>query len=406
MSWPWPRVIPTKYHTFYVVSNRLCELSWANAGYWIVEPLIEINPLEEIAQFEIADFGLFYVVCILLKTGEPRTLAFYPNEGWIESTENICGIGCNFNGQFIGSATVTPREILWTAIGNYEFNPDVDRTAGFRQLFFPDAGRKNAKVLRILQLGKSIVVYANNGRIVMEPSTVNHTFAYGMEQMYGLGIASGNHVAGDDRVHGYIDLRNDFWTIDTAGDFTKLGYREFIGRMDNDNIVVSYYPVDRRFYICDGHECLIINSHGAYHTNQLVSSVMQKFDGLLVGTIFGKSDREARLTTEWLDFGSRGIKSVESLLISTNNAPGVSCELTVDYRMQRNEAFKRFNWITSGPTGEAGIHVAALDFRLAVKISDFRNIEIDSLMANVKYSDQRFKRGTVPEQYNAARQGL
>lgn len=401
MKWPYPRLIQTKWRTLLITEDidgngRLINLMWAKGGYWIKEPLFYLGPLDDLFRIDVADFGLFYVLCITNTDGSSEMFAFYPNVGWQKETENVCGTGINFNGQFVGARN---REVLWTAIGNFQFSPAVDRTAGFRSLFIPSAGGV-PKIHRLLQLGKSVIAYSNNGRIVLNPDVVNNTFTYGEELLYGLGIASGNHVDGDSRIHGYIDLAGDFWTVNQGSAPEKRGYREYIKAMDLPNTIVSFLPADRRFYICDRNTCLVINEFGAHHVNVMVSGVAYRWDGAIMASGSENLDMEARLTTEWLDYGSRGIKSMESLLASISNG-GDDVWLTVDYRMRRNDSFKRFKWITGGPTCEAGIHVAALDFRLKIRASDYHNIEIDSLLANVKYSDQRFKRGTVPEQYEA-----
>lgn len=399
MNWPWPRLIQTRWRTLLITEGadgdgRLVEIRWSRAGYWRKEVLLNLGDLDTIAQIDIADFGPFYVVCIVDTDDEHHMLSYYPESGWKEETENVCGIGCNFNGQFIGARD---KEVLWSAIGNFDFRPEMDRTAGFRSLFIPNAGG-SAKIHKIAQLGKTLVIYANNGRIILNPSVVGNTFAYGEELSYGLGIEAGNHVAGDLRVHGFIDLTGDFWVIQEGGNGpTKRGYREFIRSMDRSKIIVSFLPADKRFYVCDGSACLVINQFGAHHINVMVSGVMYRWDGVIVASGTSTPDTEGRLTTEWLDYGSRGLKSMESLLASMSRG-GEKAWLSVDYRMRREAAFKPFRWVTGGPTCEAGIHVTALDFRLKVRTSTFRGVEVDSLLANIKYSDQRFKRGSVPEQ--------
>lgn len=400
MSWPYPRLIQTKWRTLLIAEDangdgRLLNLKWATSEYWIKEPLLNLGDLTTIKQMDIVDFGLFWLLCIITTDDVHEMYVYYPDTGWQEgSGDNVCGIGINFNGQFIGARG---REVLWTAIGNYEFSPSVDRTAGFRSLFIPPAAG-DSKILKLMQLGRTVVAYASNGRISLSPNVVGHTFAYGEELAYGLGVRSSNHVAGDSRIHGFIDLAGDFWTI-TEGDAPeKRGYREYIKSMDADSIIVSFLPADRRFYICDGLRCLVINQFGAHHINTMVSGVAYRWDGAIMASGIDTLDIEARVTTEWLDYGSRGIKSVESLLASMSSETE-EVWLSVDYRMRKNQPFSSFKWVTGGPQVESAIHVAALDFRLRMRALDYHDIEIDSLLSNVKYSDQRFKRGTAPAQY-------
>lgn len=398
MSWPWPRMYQTRWRTLLIAEDvdgegRLLNLKWVNAGYWVREPLLSLGDISLIDTIDVADFGPFYVLCIHDKDGTDSTISFYPGSGWQEEDANVCGIGINFNGQFVGARG---REVLWSAIGNFEFFPEADRTAGFRSLFLPNAAG-DARLVKLQQLGKSVVAYGNNGRIVLDPSVVGNTFVYGEELAYGPGVGSGNHIAGDHRVHGYIDLTGDFWTLEEGGSGPeKRGYREFIKPMLPD-AVVSFLPADKRFYISDGHTCLVINSFGAHTIDVMVSSVAHRWDGAIMATGVITNDSEARVTTEWLDYGSRGLKSVESMVASVNQG-GQDVMLSVDYRMLKNRPWVPFKWVTGGPRGESGIHVTALDFRLKFRALNYHGIELDGLLANIKYSDQRFKRGSVPEQ--------
>jgi len=117
------------------------------------------------------------------------------------------------------------------------------------------------------------------------------------------------------------------------------------------------------------------------------------------------NDLEARIATDNLDFGSRGIKSVESLLVGLDHPELTLSDSSVDWRMSSNESFQNSDWIPIGYNGESAIHVAAREFRLKARISNYINTRIDYLTANVKYSDQRFKRGISPTQANRGVEG-
>jgi hypothetical protein len=111
-------------------------------------------------------------------------------------------------------------------------------------------------------------------------------------------------------------------------------------------------------------------------------------------------DYEARITTDNLDFGSRGIKHVESLLIGLDHSSTTFADSSVNWRMESSDSFQDSAWIPIGPNGESGIHVGAREFRLRTRISNYIDAKLEYLVPNIKYSDQRFKRGISPTQAN------
>ena len=107
-----------------------------------------------------------------------------------------------------------------------------------------------------------------------------------------------------------------------------------------------------------------------------------------------------------MDFGSRGIKSVESMLVGLDHEHLLlRLLLHLNGVWASSESFQDFDWIPLGDNGEAGVHVAAREFRLRTKITNYLNSRLDYLTPNVKYSDQRFKRGLSPTQANRGVEG-
>ena len=446
-TWPWPRMIQTKYHVFLLTLQTsgelyLSELLLEN-GRLIPTVMGSLGLATLIETVDIADFDLFYVISTFGYTADevPKpSIKTYTKD--LNATEfsriasfstPTMGAICNYKNQFVGSNLVNVPSsiwsdlssdgIIWSGIGNFELDPTVDYTAGFRNGEFLYSEGRAVTIYKLLPLDSrylpGIVVYSNVGKFLLTPESTPTGFTYGVKLLGGLGVSSGNHIAGDDFIHGFIDTHRDFWTLESPhtsspveGNFKKLGYRDYILELfdykssEDHRVIVSYVPKNKRFYISNGNKCLIINEFGACHSFQCVSSVIKASDGRLYGTFKNLPDTSAYIVSDELDFGTRGLKSIESIFGSVKVAHGEQVSYAVDYQTDKQKAFSRLPYRNSNPRGEARIGVTAAEFRLVVSISDYTDAQIDWLLMNVKFSDSRFRRGpTFPDASLTTRQG-
>lgn len=434
VSWPWPKFISTENKVFYVSLDTnselvLSEIFYTTENYWAIVPVLNLGSAETVEYVSIADFDTFYIICLygLDEYGVPLRKMFvrdvtqalaYEFDSFTQPIDLVCGCCLNNRGQFIGgNLLVDPahqwqaldsRSLIWSGIGKYEFNPQTDITAGAGYLTLPYPFTAQIQIVKLLRLGNGFVSYSNGGKILHESTAVNTVVTYSQKPLPGLGIVSGNHVDGNEFIHGFIDLRGEFWLLEPGPKLTRRGYSEFILPILNytsenadTRTIVSYSQHQNAFYISNGNTCLLINEFGAAHCHQMVSSVIQTFDGNFA-TFSDNENILAYITTDSLDYGSRGIKSVESMLcnVSTNSST-VTVKCAVDWASKKGVDFRRSGLKSANYGGESAIHIAAVDFRLHVNFSAYTNAELFEILANIKFSDQRFKRGTVPAQFSA-----
>jgi len=434
-SWPYPRIISTRYRIIAFIprnnGNLYCyEMALAPQGLWNGTSVGSLGAIADIAQLNIADFGPFYVISLMNSNNSivrtymrdpsaiiSTTLDPLENQLIIPSTEPAFVCCCNFNGQLVGGNIYAPSNettnywsalgtncILWSGIGSSEFNPAIDPTAGFRELITSYASGKKATIYSTLPLQEGVICYTDHGIVALVNDTVQNIATYGLVPLKSLGIASGNHVAGDNYIHGFIDLNCDFWTLENTsfrlldqqgGKLTKRGYRDVIAALfaTSSPVIVSYLPRDNSFYISNGLKSLVINRFGAGLVHQAVSGLFEGYDKKLYGTFFDSGDLQGRITLESVDFNARGIKSLEALLAGISCASSTAVTYATDYRMSKNSSFKRSLSKRGGPRAEARIGVSALEFRPNITFSSYVESELEYLRANVKFPDGRFRRG-------------
>jgi hypothetical protein len=433
VSWPWPRFIQTDYHTYHVglLTNDNLVLSqavWTSSNYWAITPVLNLGSSINIQSVTIADFDDFSVVSTfgydsLLQPIRQMFVRDFTEpvifgvSGFIQAADIVLGNVLNNNGQLIGANAsvisgttwdnLNSKSIIWSGIGDYSFDPLVNKTAGTIQGLIGDHSKQHPNIYRLMRLGELVLAYGDSGIVVLAPIFAENIFTYGTKRLPGYGIISGNHVAGDNSLQGFIDSRGDFWTIDASLKLTRRGYQEYILELltythsNNDyRTIVSYLPDKRRFYISNGNKCLVINEFGAYHTFQSVSSIVQISQGNYATTL-DAADVSAYITTDKIDYNSRGFKSVEALLSSIRVPIATTAVFNaVDWRLAQGATMTRSPLYRADPGGQSGIHVTAIDFRLHTEISTYVDAEFYDFQANVKFSDARYKRGTSPGQYN------
>ncbi len=301
-SWPYPRVWFTEHYTLattiYQSNVYLFELEYDMVNeVWNAYYIQILGAESEISQIDIGDFGMYYTVSVLGhdSNGDPQGNAWerIPNvflgceSMRLLPTSNMPSFitSCNFNGRIVvggildfsgylsGDTYTDPSysAIWWSGVGSHEFRPDQDPTAGFANA--PWLKVWAGEILKIRKLGKMVVAYGDYGKILLRPYMVEPVSGLAPEKIPGAGIDSGNHVDGDDNIHGFIDTNNEFWLASGNGEFEKIGYQEYIEDMTKSDIIVSYVPQKKRFFFSDGIKGFCLTEFGLYSTNQLVSGV-------------------------------------------------------------------------------------------------------------------------------------
>lgn len=304
-SWPYPRVWFMQHYNVAVAvyNSNLClfELEYDMAAEtWDAYYMCLLGAQTSIDQIDFGDFGMYYTVSVVGhdSDGVPYGNAWerVPNTSLgcdsmrTLPTDNmpsfICS--CNFGGQivvggildfdtYLTGIVADPQYsyVWWSGVGSHEFRPNCDPTAGF--LNAPWLKGFMGEVLSIERLGQGVVAYGDYGKLLLTHALVESTSTFGYKKLEGSGIDSGNHMSGDENVHGYIDTNNEFWLATRDHKFQKLGYKEYIESMTKSDIVMSYVPQKKKFFFSDGVKGFCLTEYGLYSINQLVTGVtMQK----------------------------------------------------------------------------------------------------------------------------------
>lgn len=250
-------------------------------------------------------------------------------------------------------------------------------------------------VRQLKPLGKAVIVYGDGGVTAMIPYS-EPTPTYGMQHISGIGIACTGAVDGDDLQHVYVDQEGTLWMIDANLTTTRLGYKEWFQDMLGTDIVVTFNPQYREWYICNGFKTLLLTQSGLTRCGQLVTSGFWAQGAMLgLGQHELAMDRRAVVVTDSFDMGTQAIKKLGYVEVGfRDRSVFETVQVAVDYRYQHTNDFVRTPFRSINREGMVYFPVSGCEMRLVLKYADFENAEPpDYCYVRWQLSDKRYVRG-------------
>jgi hypothetical protein len=422
ITWPWPRAFFLKHYTLGIATKAstayLYELVY-NSGSWTAYALLDLGSIT-VNHIDIADFGPSYIISI------GGTLSGnYGANNYIRDPQESPGLTalseindvnipqfvacCNFRSQLIvGGITASidyaeyadwealgNSHVAWSGIGKITFRPDEDRTAGFMRI--PWAKGDTGKIFAIREIADRVMVFGDYGFMGLVPYTSKVSTGFGRKYIPGPGIKHNSHVAGDESILCFIDNNEDLCITTDGQKIEVLGYREYIADMDSDDILVSYVPQKKRFFISDGSKGYCLTEYGLYKTNQLVTSAGMGGAGEFIGFFGDNEDYELRLETNTFDMKQRGKKTLETVELGVEYTKSSNyLEACVKYKNNyASSTFTQTSWKRLNPNGIVYPVVTSDEFRLKVRGGDYRGstANISYIKGIAKMVDKRSVRG-------------
>lgn len=392
LEWPFPQLIGGTDYDFLVIRDTLNaeDLVYTIGAGGVLTQIGVCDVLTYLAygdRFDVADFGPY----VLMTNG--LMMVYYDILGtvWVAgpviANVPLMGTVCNFRGQAVGGDIRSAwhgcgtDSVVWSMIGEMNFNPDLTNEAGFRNLPF------SGSVRRVMELGDYVVVYGSNGILGMQPvSTPAATF--GFKEVLDIGIPCKTAVGGNDKEH--VFLGSDGWLrkIDATLTVKKLGYYEFMNPLGE--VVVSFDPREEgEHYISDGVTGYVLTPWGLGQCHQLLSSV-ERINDEITGIFGDDGDMEYRVKTDTVDLGYRGLKTLQVLEHGLYSP--TAARAGVEWRNDSSA----FVDAGSRPLNDQGIvtrPISGAEFRLKFEADNYIDVELDYITARYKMTDMRSIRG-------------
>lgn len=243
------------------------------------------------------------------------------------------------------------------------------------------------KVLVTKQLGKSLMVYGENG--ISRMFTVRDPVGtLGRSDSFGSGVPGRGAVGGDIKKHAFVDNNGFVWTVTDEQGPKKRGYDYIMKELDLEKIVISYDDALDEFYISDNNRCFVLTESGLGEYNHPVSSLIRA-NSVLNGCLRLTGNRTGEIITNTFDFGLRAFKTIQSVEIESTNYDNMS--VFINYK--KNKRFYSGPNVRLNPDGWCVPMVTAEDMQLGIRRNNPQDGAITSLLARWKLSDRRNIRG-------------
>ena len=414
VSWPYPQVRFTDYYTLGLAVDGLNLKVYEllnDSDVWTASEVASLGAVANIDFVDVQGWGPYYIVTASkIIAGTLTTTGFerLPNGSVLDfptvAVPNFSTV-CSFNGQPIISgiqsseapwSSLSLADVAWAGIGSgFDFRPTErgNETSGFIQL--PTTGEGTGRTHKVMQLGNMVMAYGEIGVYGLHPHNVGRG-GFGRVDYEQPGIISGNHIAGSENVHLYLNTENELVLVTNDMKFEVLGYQEFMETLTNNEIRISYVPSKKLFYISDSSTGYVLTEQGLYTCHQCVTSAGFYRGSFLCGFYVDTEDREPRFTTDTLDFEARGFKTLVSVQSDVrSNALFYSSCLFRSNVTAAKDAFTQSTWVRHNLEGISTLMVTANEFRVRGKGVDYTTDDwnIGRLDLRIKLVDKRGIRG-------------
>lgn len=323
-----------------------------------------------------------------------------PNHVWWSSASGgdmtfLFHVIADAHSSIVTSSTYSSTQSFW-------IDKIRENTWGFRRM--PWKGR----VWDMMPLGDVVMVYGEGGVTALVPDAEG---VVGMKKfpMLNMGCYP-EAVGGNEDEHLFMANDRSLWYIDANLKPSRLGYKEYMQSFVGTTVAITHdsseSDPDRgnrgEFYICDGNKAFILTGSGLTEHSQQITSLINT-QGKVYGmgqSADGMADKTFTLRSDTVDMGWSDLKRVQFIeMLGETPVFGKSEEAVptlqafVDFSYSRRQAFSTSDLVTMNDEGVAHIGVSAKQFRIGVKAGDFRDVNIDRLVARYQVEGKRYIRG-------------
>lgn len=393
-NWPFPQIFMGKRRRIVMDKDKVYSINfdWSLTLELDLSAYYTANPTWDYSIWHLADFYTYVVI-----SNENLVIIYNTVTSSYEvhsatSTIPVFTTMTNFNGQAVaGNITSSwydadDNSTIWSKIGSMDFLPDQYNTSGYRPMPW------DGEVLKIMKLGEGVIVYGDEGILLMRPAEQYWSF----KKLANYGIAGRGAVNGDETNHVFVDTNGFLRKISAGGGIEKLGYQEFFSPMLLNDIVISHSGYQNRFSIGDGSTSYILSNEGLGKIDQAITS-MSFYSGGNIGIVSSINDNNDYIIESHIfDFRFRGIKTLTMQEYSVNSDD--ECFAAVAYRYDKKVEFKQTPWVRLNKEGVVYVPTGGIDFKWLFKCEDYTNVNLDHVIIKFKTTDKRYIRGA----YNAS----
>jgi len=401
-KWPFPQFLTGERYNILVVRDMV---NIEDVVYLVSDDHLTVTEIFSIDSLtfgvgtlmEIADFGEYAFMTNGVIMIYWDALLNDWHEVVVSPTIPMMRTVCNFKGQAVGGCVLSAWYdcdegfYVWSRIGSMNFTPDEGGVASYRR--DPYGG----EVYHTRRFGSDVIGYSSKGVTLMSPvSSPMVTFSF--TEMSDVGLINRGAMGGNLSRQVYVgedyilrEIAPTATTIERGG-IKELGYQRYMESLSGEDIIVSYEPSKKNFYIGNSSKTFMLSPYGLTEIPQHPSAVWRrnKQSCMLPAAV---DTYNPLITSEAFDMGYRGQKTVFSTevdVVSVDN-PEVAADYANISDLWSSTIYKPLN-----NEGIAAGIISGNMFRFKLRFdqpSDGKDIRISYIKVRYKMTDLRGLRG-------------
>lgn len=243
------------------------------------------------------------------------------------------------------------------------------------------------------ELGDFVVVYGTDGVCCMRHVTPANVSTYGVLPIEGLDVRVGAHVsancrnvaAGDHSTQVFVDNQKQLWVITQSGGGVsgeRRGYSSEIGSL-GDDLVVTYEPEYREFYISDGVDALLFNRHGLSKAPWCPTQISMYAGGSVSIFLDASETSAVEVVTEKFTSDDGTVKCLRSIKVDGLNDASNRIQYQVEYRLKNTDDFTATAAANLDERGMAYPAVPGFEWRIKLTAPNRETISVENITVQI-----------------------
>ncbi len=250
-------------------------------------------------------------------------------------------------------------------------------------------------VLAVKEIANRIIVYCSDGIYTVSPAE-NGELMVDSVPLLKLGIASRLAVCGDENHHYFVVEGGHLYKHSMNGELSSLWYTEFLSAMTEADIVASFDPLERDWYLGTESDCLAYNDVGAYQLSYTPSSLER-----INGTLYGFDARLVDVATyPVVGFSARtveinlGVVGIKNTRFAEVSMVGItSPQMRTHFKYGTSATIYTTDWLLGSDEGVFTTMIDCLEFSFEIKGTITTTGKLESIRGKFLYTDDRNVRG-------------